>query len=62
MGRNPQYFQWEEILNVKWEEIPNIFNSKKASTFSVGTVANPVGRVTLWFKLCKSVFNIHTLT
>ena len=64
MGRHPQYFQREEILN--------IFNGKKSSIFSLGrnpqiiflmgTVANPIGRVTLWFKSYNSVFNIHTHT
>ena len=64
MGRYPQYFHWEEILN--------IFNGKKSLIFSLGrnpqiiflmgTVANPIGRVTLWFKSYNSVFNIHTHT
>ena len=39
MGRNPQYFQWEQILNIfngnksllfQWEEILNIFNRTKS--------------------------------
>ena len=30
MGRNPQYFQWEDIFNIfNGEEILNIFNGKK---------------------------------
>ena len=37
MGRNPQYFQWEDIFNIfNGEEILNIFNRKKFLIFSMG--------------------------
>ena len=36
MGRNPQYFHSEEILNIFNEEILNIVNRKKFSIFPMG--------------------------
>ena len=39
-----------------------LYYRKKSSIFSIGTVENPVGRVTLWVELHTSEFDIHTHT
>ena len=42
--------------------ILNVFKRKNSSIFQMGPVAHPLGRVTLWFRLDKSILNIPTHT
>ena len=64
MGRNPEHFQWEEILNIfngkkslifSMGKILNIFNGKKSLIFSMGEILNIFnGKKSLIFSVGRS--------